>query len=172
MDEQKCPGCGSIHGCAEGCCYERDSHRDLEDELMDERSGGCGRCMGTLDNPGHSQIYCGKAPEDEEYEPKIEGYLCPACAAKLEAELRGCTKQCVDTLARESKLKAENAKLVARDEVWAERWGKIDQVLFEVMDAHYSASLPQYLLDEVEDSLEIAMKDIESELPLDEEGET
>ena len=148
MDEQKCPGCGSIHGCAEGCCYERDSHRDLEDELMDERSGGCGRCMGTLDNPGHSQIYCGKAPEDEEYEPKIEGYLCPACAAKLEAELRGCTKQCVDTLARESKLKAENAKLVARDEVWKKRWAQLLTNIGAVL------------------------QDVESELPLDEEGET
>ena len=46
---------------------------------------GCGKCMGTLDNPGHSQIYCGKADDDDEYEPKIEGYRCPDCVAKLEA---------------------------------------------------------------------------------------
>ena len=115
---------------------------------MDERSGGCGKwfMIRQWSRDGETIRYSALWIECNSLS------FCPSCVAKLEAE---------------------NAKLVARDERWAERWEDLWEG-FERIDGIPVDEI--WTLDDLAilrkcKEKEFPLPDIEAELPLDEEGE-
>jgi len=138
-------------------------HNGPRSEPMDEQKcPGCGYFIGRV---GHVLHYCGK-PEDKQLDVWRQRHKPGDMPFLINDESR--CSLCV------AKLEAANTKLVARDEVWAERWAHF---WCKVEDVETNAWFNNVVWDVKNPLLEFwlkveqMIKDIETALPLDEHEE-